>query len=60
MVDVFPLEPKHQEEVFHSPLIGIPNVILTPHLGSYALEGKLKMEIDAVNNLINFLNKKVI
>ena len=34
----------------------LDNVILTPHIGSYAKEGKLKMEIDAVKNLINSLN----
>ena len=36
-------------------LINLENVILTPHLGSYASEGKLQMEIDAVNNLLKFL-----
>jgi D-3-phosphoglycerate dehydrogenase len=45
------------EEPYDGDFLKLNNVILTPHLGSYALEGKLKMEIDAVNNLINFLNK---
>jgi len=31
------------------------NIILTPHIGSYAKEGKLKMEVDAVMNLVNAL-----
>ena len=48
------------EEPYNGNFLKLENVILTPHLGSYALEGKLKMEIDAVNNLINFLNKKTI
>ena len=48
------------EEPYNGNFLKLKNVILTPHLGSYALEGKLKMEIDAVNNLINFLNKKTI
>lgn len=33
-VDVFPLEPKSKGEKFVSPLQGLPNVILTPHVGS--------------------------
>ena len=48
-VDVFENEP------YSGPLAELENTILTPHLGSYAIEGKLKMEIDAVNNLISAL-----
>jgi D-3-phosphoglycerate dehydrogenase len=48
-IDVF------SEEPYTGPLCDLGNVILTPHLGSYAEEGKLLMEIDAVNNLINAL-----
>jgi D-3-phosphoglycerate dehydrogenase len=33
----------------------LDNVILTPHIGSYAKKGKLKMEVDAVMNVINAL-----
>jgi D-3-phosphoglycerate dehydrogenase len=49
-VDVFTQEP------YNGTLCELDNIILTPHLGSYAKEGKLQMEIDAVNNLINALN----
>ena len=45
-VDVF------NEEPYYGPLCDLENIILTPHMGSYAKEGKLQMEIDAVNNLI--------
>jgi len=45
-IDVFSQEP------YNGSFINLKNVILTPHLGSYAAEGKLQMEIDAVNNLI--------
>jgi len=48
--DVFVNEP------YSGKLIDLENIILTPHLGSYAEEAKLKMEIDAVNNLIESLN----
>lgn len=47
--DVFSKEP------YEGKLIELDNVILTPHLGSYAEEAKLKMEIDAVNNLLEIL-----
>jgi D-3-phosphoglycerate dehydrogenase len=50
-VDVFSKEP------YDGPLCELDNIILTPHLGSYAAEGKLQMEIDAVQNLINELKK---
>ncbi len=50
-VDVFSKEP------YDGPLCELDNVILTPHLGSYAAEGKLQMEIDAVNNLISVLKQ---
>lgn len=49
-IDVFSNEP------YNGPLTSLDNVVLTPHLGSYAAEGKLQMEIDAVNNLIKSLN----
>jgi D-3-phosphoglycerate dehydrogenase len=50
-VDVF------DEEPYNGPLCDLKNIILTPHLGSYAQEGKLMMEIEAVNNLITQLKK---
>ena len=48
-IDVF------AEEPYIGPLTEIENVVLTPHIGSYAAESKLNMEIDAVNNLIDAL-----
>jgi D-3-phosphoglycerate dehydrogenase len=48
-LDVFSQEP------YSGPLCDVENVVLTPHIGSYAKEGKLKMEVDAAMNLINAL-----
>lgn len=45
-VDVF------SEEPYQGPLTELENIVLTPHLGSYAVEGKLLMEVDAVKNLL--------
>ena len=49
-IDVFSQEP------YSGRLCDLENVVLTPHIGSYAKEGKLKMEVDAAQNLINALN----
>ena len=48
-IDVYTNEP------YDGPLCDLDNIIMTPHLGSYAKEGKLQMEINAVKNLINAL-----
>jgi D-3-phosphoglycerate dehydrogenase len=50
-LDVFITEPYKGE------LTELENVLLTPHLGSYAKEAKLGMEIDAVKNLLDFFKK---
>jgi D-3-phosphoglycerate dehydrogenase len=39
-VDVFPSEPKGNDETFKTPLQGIPNVILTPHVGGSTEEAQ--------------------
>jgi D-3-phosphoglycerate dehydrogenase len=52
-IDVFSTEP------YNGPLCDLQNVILTPHIGSYAKEGKLKMEIKAVKNLLDVLNRNL-
>jgi len=49
-VDVFEQEP------YQGPLKDLDNVILTPHIGSYAKESRIQMEIEAVRNLIKGLS----
>ena len=39
-VDVYPEEPKKKGNEFHSPLLGLPNTILTPHIGGSTLEAQ--------------------
>ena len=51
-IDVFPEEPKTNEEGFESPLRNLPNVILTPHIGGSTLE--------AQENIGNFVPGKII
>ncbi|MBI1263492.1 MAG: phosphoglycerate dehydrogenase [Alphaproteobacteria bacterium] len=54
-VDVFPVEPKSKEERFESPLIGCPNVILTPHIGGSTLEAQAAIGLDAATKLARYL-----
>jgi D-3-phosphoglycerate dehydrogenase len=39
-IDVFPIEPKAQGDTFESPLRGLDNVILTPHVGGSTQEAQ--------------------
>jgi D-3-phosphoglycerate dehydrogenase len=39
-IDVFPIEPKSQGDPFESELQGLPNVILTPHVGGSTQEAQ--------------------
>lgn len=48
-IDVFEQEP------YNGPLAELDNVILTPHVGSYAKESRIAMEIEAVENLLENL-----
>ena len=48
-LDVFETEP------YHGDLIELPNTLLSPHIGSYASECRLQMELEAVANLIRAL-----
>ena len=54
-IDVFPLEPKEKGEKFISPLQGLKNVILTPHIGGSTEEAQLNIGIDASLKLIKFM-----
>src|SRR5699024_4081443 len=51
-IDVFPVEPKRNEEEFVSPLRGLPNVILTPHIGGSTLEAQENIGIEVSEKLI--------
>lgn len=48
-IDVFEREP------YDGPLTKLDNVILTPHIGSYARESRIQMEVDTIKNLIEGL-----
>jgi D-3-phosphoglycerate dehydrogenase len=46
-----------EEEPYKGPLCSFRNIILTPHVGSYTAECRLQMENEAVDNLLNYLER---
>ena len=55
-IDVYPKEPKSNNEPFESELIGSPNTILTPHIGGSTLEAQINIGSFVPNNLMKFIN----
>jgi len=55
-VDVFPNEPKSNAEAFISPLQGLPNVILTPHIAGSTEEAQKNIGEFVSNKLIQYIN----
>ena len=53
-VDVFPIEPKGNDDAFVSPLVGMDNVILTPHIGGSTLEAQDNIGIEVASKLIRY------
>jgi D-3-phosphoglycerate dehydrogenase len=46
-----------EEEPYNGALTDFDNVLLTPHIGSYAVEGRIAMELEAAENLIRGLEE---
>lgn len=55
-VDVFPYEPKTNQEEFLTPLRGLPNVILTPHIGGSTEEAQLNIGTFVPEKIIEYIN----
>jgi D-3-phosphoglycerate dehydrogenase len=53
-VDVFPQEPGSKEDRFDSPLIGIKNVILTPHIAGSTQEAQQNIGSEVAAKLVGF------
>lgn len=53
-VDVFPVEPKGNDDKFVSPLIGMDNVILTPHIGGSTLEAQENIGVEVAAKLVRY------
>ncbi|WP_339870987.1 phosphoglycerate dehydrogenase [uncultured Brevundimonas sp.] len=56
-VDVFPEEPATNAEPFDSPLRGLANVILTPHVGGSTEEAQEAIAEFAADRLLGYLNR---
>ncbi len=54
-VDVFPDEPKHNNERFRSELQQLPNVILTPHIGGSTEEAQRNIAEFVTGKIIDFV-----
>ena len=55
-IDVFPKEPKNNNQKFSSVLIGLPNTILTPHIGGSTKEAQKNIGAFVPNKVIDFIN----
>lgn len=55
-IDVYPKEPEKNGDSFITPLQGLPNVILTPHLGSGTDEGQRNIGEFVSDKLIKYIN----
>ncbi len=55
-VDVFPQEPKTEEETFVSPLRGMDNVLLTPHIGGSTEEAQANIGMEVSGKLLRYSN----
>ncbi|MDH4018391.1 MAG: phosphoglycerate dehydrogenase [Xanthomonadales bacterium] len=53
-IDVFPREPKSNDDRFESPLVGLDNVLLTPHIGGSTLEAQENIAIEVASKLVRY------
>jgi D-3-phosphoglycerate dehydrogenase / 2-oxoglutarate reductase len=58
-IDVFPWEPEKNGDSFTTPLQGLPNVILTPHIGGSTEEAQENIGEDVSIKLYQFLEKGI-
>ncbi|MEN1940845.1 phosphoglycerate dehydrogenase [Luteimonas sp. MJ174] len=53
-IDVFPVEPKGNDEAFESPLTRFDNVLLTPHVGGSTLEAQDNIGLEVAAKLVRY------
>lgn len=58
-IDVFPVEPEKNGDRFETPLQGLPNVILTPHIGGSTEEAQENIGEDVSAKLFHYLESGV-
>jgi D-3-phosphoglycerate dehydrogenase len=55
-IDVYPEEPESNSDGFQSPLRGLPNVILSPHIGGSTEEAQEAIGREVATSLIKYVN----
>lgn len=58
-IDVFPWEPEKNGDAFTTPLQGLSNVLLTPHIGGSTQEAQNNIGMDVSAKLYNYLEKGI-
>jgi len=58
-IDVFPQEPETNSDGFETPLRGLPNVVMTPHIGGSTAEAQEAIGREVGTALIRFVNAGV-
>lgn len=53
-IDVFPIEPKSNEDLFESPLVGIDSALLTPHIGGSTQEAQENIGVEVSEKLVRY------
>jgi len=56
-IDVYPWEPEKNGDKFTTPLQGLPNVLLTPHIGGSTQEAQQNIGDDVSAKLFSYLEK---
>ena len=55
-IDVFPSEPKSNNEELNSELKGLPNTLLTPHIGGSTLEAQVNIAHFVPGQIMDYIN----
>lgn len=58
-IDVYPFEPEKNGEKFECPLQGLPNVLLTPHIGGSTQEAQENIGADVSMKLFQYLERGI-
>ena len=58
-IDVYPWEPEKNGDHFESPLQGVPNVLLTPHIGGSTEEAQQNIGEDVSVKLFQYLERGI-
>lgn len=58
-IDVFPVEPEKNGDTFSTPMQGLSNVIITPHIGGSTEEAQQNIGEDVSTKLLHYLERGI-